>query len=123
MNAYTAHYKEGRHPVLVKEGWSWGAFLFGPLWLLYKRAWIPALLEAALLIGVNLFIRPPAQQVIGFAVAVLAGLLGRDLLRWSLQLRGYALAQVVAARDEESAFVRLLTHRQDIAASTAGLLR
>ena len=123
MNAYTAHYKEGRHPVLVKEGWSWGAFLFGPLWLLYKGAWIPALLEAALLIGVNLFIRPPAQQIIGFAVAVLAGLLGRDLLRWSLQLRGYALAQVVAARDEESAFVRLLTHRQDIAASTAGLLR
>ena len=123
MRAYTAHLKSGRHPILLREGWSWGAFLFGPLWLLYQRAWIPALLEAALLILVNVAIRPPAQQVVGFAVAVLAGLLGWDLVRWSLERRGFILAHVVAARDEEGALSRLLDHRPEVAASTAELLR
>ncbi len=31
-------------PVLVREGFSWGAFLFGPFWLLAHRLWLPALL-------------------------------------------------------------------------------
>ena len=31
-------------PVLVREAFSWGAFLFGPLWLLAHRLWLAALL-------------------------------------------------------------------------------
>ena len=123
MNAYTAHLKPGRDPVLLKEGWSWGAFLFGPLWLLAQRAWIPAALDAALLVLVAALLPPPARPVVAFALSVLAGLLGRDLVRWSLERRGYVLGHVLAARDEEGALGRLLTFRPDLAGSMAERLR
>ena len=42
MRGYTAHLKPGRTPVLVPEGFSWAAWLFGPLWLAAHRAWVPA---------------------------------------------------------------------------------
>ena len=48
MNTYTAHVRADRSPVLVQEGWSWGAAVFGPFWLLAQRAWIPGLLFLAL---------------------------------------------------------------------------
>ena len=33
--------------MLVREGFSWGALLFGPLWLAVHRAWIAAVLALA----------------------------------------------------------------------------
>jgi hypothetical protein len=42
VTTYTAHIRADRKLVLVKEAFSWGAFLFGPLWLLAHRAWIAA---------------------------------------------------------------------------------
>ena len=47
MRIYTAHLHPSRQPKLLLEGWSWGAFLFGPLWLLLEGAWIAALLDLA----------------------------------------------------------------------------
>lgn len=39
----TDTYRVYKHPVkgyaAVKEGYNWTAFLFGPVWLLYKRLW------------------------------------------------------------------------------------
>ena len=55
------------------------------------------------------------------ALSVLAGVMGRDLVRWSLERRGYAMVHVLAARDEDGALARLLTYRPDIAAGMAGL--
>ena len=34
-------------PVLVREGFAWGALMFGPLWLAAHRAWIAAALALA----------------------------------------------------------------------------
>lgn len=123
MNGYTAHLKPGRYPVLVKEAFSWGAFLFGPLWLAAQNAWVPALLHAALLIGLVALAPSGSLGIVLFGVAVLAGLLGRDVVRWSLERRGYVMAHVLAARDEDAALGRLLTYRPDVAAGMAGLLR
>ncbi len=114
MNTYTAHLKNGRLPVLVREGWSWGAVLFGPLWLLAHRAGIAALLHGALIVVVLALTPRPLQGPLTLGLAVLAGLLGRDVVRWSLGRRGYMLAHVLAARDEEAALGRLLTARTDI---------
>ena len=46
MRFWTAHVRQGTAPVLVREGFSWGALLFGPIWLAAHRAWIPAVLTA-----------------------------------------------------------------------------
>ena len=123
MKGWTAHLKPGRQPVLVREGWSWGAFAFGPLWLARQRAWIPAVVYGALLVVAFGLVPPPARGVAAWTLAVLAGLLGQDMVRWSLERRGYHLAHVLSARDEETALGRLLSYRPDVAAGMAGLLR
>ncbi len=106
-------------PVLVREGFSWGAFLFGPLWLLAHRAWIPAVL----LLAVNVIagaLAPAAVQPFLFpAISLLVGLSGNDLRRFSLERRGYLLMHVVAARDPDSALARLLAGRPELASSLA----
>ena len=48
---------------------------------------------------------------------MLLGLSGHDLRRWSLDHRGYLLAQVVAARSEMEALARLLDRRPDLKGS------
>jgi hypothetical protein len=53
------------------------------------------------------------------ALIVLLGLSGHDLRRWSLEHRGYLLAQVVVARNELEALGRLLERRPDL---TGGFL-
>ncbi len=123
MRTYTAHLKADRAPVLVREGWSWGAAVFGPFWLLAQRAWIPGLVFLALTILVGRLAPDGLQAILSLAFAVLAGLLGRDLVRWTLERRGYVLAHVLAARDEEGALARLLTARPDLAARYAERLR
>ena len=47
-------------------------------------------------------------------LVVLLGLSGHDLRRWSLDHRGYLLAQVVVARTELEALARLLERRPDL---------
>ena len=122
MNAWTAHLKPGREPVLLKEAFSWGALLFGPIWLLANGAWIPATLHA-LALAANIALVPnPARAVVAAALVLLAGLLGRDLVRWSLERRGYVMCHVLAARDGESALARLLTARPDLVPAIAGPL-
>ena len=116
MRTWTVHLKPDAQPVLVREGWSWGAFLFGPFWLLFQRAWLPGGAVLALTLILAAAARQPTQALQSLALGVLLGLLGRDLVRWSLQRRGYRLAHVLAARDEEGALGRLLAVRTDLAA-------
>jgi hypothetical protein len=122
MITYTAHTKPGRQPILVKEGFSWGAFLFGPLWFAAQLAWVPAAIQLVLIV-VLLRLLPLGGLVVLFGIALLAGLLGRDLVRWTLERRGYTLVHVLAARNEEAALGRLLTFRPDLAAQMMALLQ
>ena len=122
MNSYTAHLKPDCPPVVLLEGWSWGAAVFGPFWLLAHRAWIPAVLFGAVALLVIVLAPPGLGGLIGLGFGVLAGLLGRDAVRWSLERRGYLMTHVVAARDADSALARLLHARADLQASLIGPL-
>ena len=116
MRIYTAHLKPVRAPVLVREGWSWGGALFGPIWLLAHRAWIPALIWFAMGAFALELVPDQFRSPVLLGMALVTGLLGRDMIRWSLDRRGYVLAHVLAARDEDGALGRLLATRRDIAA-------
>ena len=119
MKIWTAHLHPARPPVLVHEGWSWGAAIFGPFWLLAHRAWVPGVIALAAVVILNLLIPNSLRALLVLGFFLLLGLLGRDLLRWSLDRRGYALAHVVAAQDGDAAFARLLDARPDLAAAHA----
>ncbi len=115
MKVWTAHLHPARPPVLIHEGWSWGAALFGPFWLLAHRAWVPGVIVLAVVIILNLLVPNSLRGLLVLGFFLLLGLLGRDLLRWSLARRGYALAHVVTAQDDDAAFARLLDARPDLA--------
>jgi Protein of unknown function (DUF2628) len=119
MRIYTAHTRHDRAPRLVREGFSLGAFLFGPLWLIAHRAWVAAVLDVAAIIAILAFARAapgsalPVLMLLG--LACLMGWNGRDLWRWSLARRGFTQSYVVAARNADAALVRLLTRDPSLA--------
>lgn len=113
------HLRETGAPVLLRDGWSWGAFVFRGLWLLLHRAWIPGLLWVAAEVALAVLLPPELLAVVGLAGAVIAGLCGRDLLRWQLARRRYALVHVLAERDADTAWARLLARRPDLSARIA----
>ena len=117
MKTYTAHLRPDHPPVLVKEAFAWGSFLFGPLWLLAHRAWLAAI-GSVIVFAAAWLVRPPLRGALIFAVMLLLGLFGRDLVRWSLARRGYAFAHVVAGRSPDDAYLRLLSHVPDPAGMT-----
>jgi hypothetical protein len=117
LTFWTAHVRQGATPVLVREGFSWGALLFGPLWLAAHRAWIPAVLTAVATVLI-LFLAPDLLSIVLLsALVLLVGLSGQDLRRWTLDHRGYLLAQVIVARNEVDALQLLLSRRPDLRGS------
>jgi hypothetical protein len=114
VRVWTAHLRQGRPPLLVREGFSLGAFLFGPLWLALHRAWIPAALALAASVLIVRLSAPPAGLVVFLGLMTLLGLSGRDLVRWSLARRGFVLVHAVVARSEDAALVRLLDARPEL---------
>lgn len=105
-----------RPPVLVREGFSWGAFLFGPFWLLANRLWLPALLWFVAA-GMALLLASAGGAPALPALQFLLGCHARDLRRRALARRGYAQAHVVAEHDEERALARLVAARPELASA------
>ena len=118
MRIYTAHLRPGAAPVLVREGYSLGATLLGPLWLLAHRCWEAAALSLVLGLAAARLPGPDATLAL-LVLAWLHGLFGRDLQRLTLTLRGYRLAGVLAGRDSDAAFARLLAARPELTEQAA----
>jgi hypothetical protein len=118
VNFYTVHLRPGGVPVLVEERFSCGAALFGPFWLAAHAAWVPAGIALLPYIAIAA-LGPGIGVLLWFATAWLLGLFGQDLRRWSLERRGHALVHVLAARDAEAAYARLLAARPELAAAAA----
>ena len=115
MKIYTALMKPDAEPVLVKEGFSWGAFFLGPFWLAAHRAWIATALSLAAYVLIAALLPRPASAILAAGLALGLGLLGFDLRRWALENRGYLLIHVLAAGNPDDAFTKLMTYRPDLA--------
>jgi hypothetical protein len=114
VKVWTAHEKLHASPVLVREGFSFGALFFGPIWLAFHRAWLPAAGAVLLAILIRVLTHPPASVILIVGLAVLTAVSGRDLVRWSIARRGFLESGVVTGRDEDEAQTRLLTARPDL---------
>ena len=114
MKLWTAHEKPRASPVLVREGFSVGALLFGPIWLAAHRSWLPAVAALLLAIIINVLTRPPASTILTIGLAVLTGLTGHDLVRWSIARRGYLESNIVAGGNEDEARAKLFSARPEL---------
>lgn len=117
MRVYTVHVPPFPHresdPVLIKEGFCWPAFLFGPLWMLIHRLWLAfaVLVVITLILGVaaDAFgLGQVPQAIVLLAIAVLVGAHGNDMRRHALVRRGYRDGGVVAARNYDEALTRYI---------------
>jgi hypothetical protein len=119
MAIYTVHLQgEGKAALtdarFVREGFSWGGFLLGPIWLFWHRLWIAAgawILTVALgsLFLVNR-LQTPAIFVIFLLIEILVGLEGNHLRRIKLDRTRFRLADVVAATGLEEAEFLFFRH-------------
>lgn len=113
LKVYTVHLRQPvrdseRDLVIVREGFSWGAFLVSVLWALWNRLWLVAVVLIALelllpLVAGWVGLGTASGGILSIALAVLAGLFGNDLRRWTLEGRGYAEVALVAARSPDEA--------------------
>ena len=118
MKVWSVHTRAHAAPVLVREGFSLGAFFFGPIWLLAHRAWIAGVL--VLCAWVLAAVTPgAAAATLMVALAWATGVFGNDWRRWSLERSGFTLVHVIAARNADAAFARLMAARPDLAAEAA----
>jgi hypothetical protein len=114
VSTWTVHLREDVPPVLVREGFSLGAALLGPLWLALHRAWVPAAFALAASLAISELATGGTLLVLEIGLALLLGVSGHDMRRWSLDRRGFTLSEVVTARNADSAFVALLDRRPDL---------
>lgn len=90
--------------VFVKDGFSWMAALFTPIWLLVYRLWWP-LLGYVVLTGVVLQLAARLDSdwagLASLALHVLIGLEADSLRRWQLDRRGWRTVGSVTGRTSE----------------------
>jgi hypothetical protein len=91
--------------VFVRDGFSWSALFFGPVWLLAKRMWIPLIFYVAVvtIISVVFGVIGLGGTFTGWIVAalhVLLALEGSTLQRWSLEQRRWTMIGSVQGRTE-----------------------
>lgn len=121
MRFYTVHTRgdvvdPDRDLAVVKEGFSWPAFVFSFLWALWHRMWLLALALLAVELAVAaagdaLGVGSAGQGVIALGVAVVIGYVANDLRRGHLGRQGFDLAGVAAADGRDEALRRFLDSR------------
>lgn len=97
----------------VREGFNWYAFIFGPFWAAYHRAWALFVLLLALNIGLSILetgaiISPPHVMIVQLFFQIMLGFEANDFLGDLFKKRGYALADIVCGDTPLRAQLRFL---------------
>ena len=92
----------------VRDGFSWWAFLFAPLWMLRHRMWLVLIgyvvVAGAIEAPVRMSGAPAlAASLIGILLGFLVGLEAGTLRRFTLSRRGWKNLGVVSGDDREDA--------------------
>ncbi len=96
--------------VLVRDGFSWLAFLVPPLWLLWHRLWAEGII-AILLMGAfsglgEMAGMGIAGSLLGLLVSIYVGLEGQAMRVAALRRRGYRQWGVVEGGNADEAYMR-----------------
>ena len=129
MKAYSVHVRDsGASPkvVLVKEGFSWPAALFGVLWALALGLWETALvlfvaqLALGFAAGLALGDASASANAVVVGSSIITGLVFGELQRWNLARRGIVETETVSADSKPDAEARYLDENPFVLARLAG---
>jgi hypothetical protein len=137
MVTYTLHVAKDARPgdaqgleraELIKDGFSWSAFVFTFLWFFVNRLWLAGIVVLVLLFGFAflleaLDVHPFAGGVAQLLLSFLIGLEANSVKRWSYGRRGRPAVGIVAAEDrdeaEQKAFAQWLAGAEALRQPTA----
>jgi hypothetical protein len=102
--------------IFLRERFSLGAFLFGPLWIIWQGLWVVLIIYVAIvgLIGYGLRMLGVDWVVVAFVFGLIhlfVGLEATTLLRWTRVRRGWRECGVVIADDLDMAERRFFDNR------------
>jgi hypothetical protein len=102
-NAAAGSFEAASRAVIVRDGWSWGALLLGPIWTLWRGLWLMFLVWLALIAGQLVIDQMWPQLAVLAAVlmtlfSVWFALEGNALRSSSLARKGYRVAGIAVAR-------------------------
>jgi len=137
MSVYTVHEppmragkaaSEVERFAFVRDGFSWWAFLFAPLWMLRHRMWLVLVGYVAVAAAIEIPVRlsgAPAitASLIGILLGLLVGFEAGTLRRFTLDRRGWKNLGVVSGADLEDAERRFFDAWLRRANLPAGVLR
>jgi hypothetical protein len=94
--------------VFVRDGFSWWAFLFSPLWMLRHRLWLVLAIYLLISAAVDVALRALGASVftivvVGLLISLLVGLEAGTLRRFKLARRNWRNLGVVTGDDLEDA--------------------
>jgi hypothetical protein len=94
--------------VFLRDRFSWGAFLLGPLWMIWRRLWLVLIVYLVAIVAIayamqRFAIPTSAQYIVCLLVALLVGMEAPGLRRWTLQRKGWHERGIVVADDLEMA--------------------
>jgi hypothetical protein len=94
--------------VFLRDRFSWGAFLLGPFWMMWRRLWLVLLVYIIVIAAIEYALRrfaipATARSIVYLLVALLVGMEAPGLRRWTLLRRGWRERGVVVADDLEMA--------------------
>jgi Protein of unknown function (DUF2628) len=97
--------------VFVRDGFSFWAFLFGPLWMLRYRMWLVfALFVVISIVLEGLVVAAGASDAVlaavGLLISLWVGLEAATLRRFTLRRRGWTDVGVISGEDREAAECR-----------------
>jgi hypothetical protein len=107
----------------VKDGWSWPAFFIPPIWLLWRRMWLPFLLWLAA--NVVIAVAAAAMDwsggvtfIVSTAFALWFALEANALRRWSLARQGWRFAGLSTGADQGEAELLYFSRRSPVGTSS-----
>jgi hypothetical protein len=123
MSIYTVHEPPPRKNetsadperfVFVRDGFYYWAFLFGPLWMLWRRLWLVATLYCVVAVGLQLGLwaidaNAAVRALVALLLALLIGFEAGSLRRWTLTRRGWKNLGTVVGDDMETAEQRFFS--------------
>jgi hypothetical protein len=94
--------------VFVRDGFHFWAFVFGPLWLAWRRLWLALIGYVAVMVGVAVALSllqagAGTRFIVMLLIAWLMGFEAASLWRWTVSRRKWRQLDVVVADDEETA--------------------
>ena len=129
MRTFTFHLPRDAHAgdraalenaALVKDGFSFWAFVFTFLWFFWHRLWLAGLLVLVVVVGsgyaLAAFDVPPFTAGLAeLLLALLIGLEANGLRRWTYERNGRPVADVVTAASREEAEAKAIARAAGLA--------